>query len=69
MKLKNNNKNENTKNEVYFISAKDFGDLSPEERRLWVPIRRKHEKIPLFCKISLAVFRSEEHTSELQSQC
>lgn len=56
MKFKNNNKNENTKNEVYFISAKDFGDLSPEERRLWVPIRRKHEKIPLFCKISLAVF-------------
>lgn len=44
------------KNEIIdTISAKSYSDLDEEERKEWSPIKPGHEKIPLFCKISLCI--------------
>ena len=50
---KHNNKNIN--NDVYSITAKEFGEMAPDERQHWVPIPEKYEKIPMICKLSFVL--------------
>ena len=40
---------------IYSITAKEYADLSADERAEWSPVKAKYEKIPLFCKISLII--------------
>jgi hypothetical protein len=49
---KNHNKNI-VNNDVYLITAKEFGEKTPEERQKWWPVPRKYEKVPKICKFAL----------------
>lgn len=40
---------------IYSISAKEYAEMSAEERAMWSPVKAKYEKIPLFCKISFII--------------
>ena len=40
---------------IYSISAKEYAQMSAEERAMWSPVKAKYEKIPLFCKISFLI--------------
>ena len=41
--------------QIEYIDHDQYIALSPDERRLWVPIKKKYEKIPMWSKISLIV--------------
>ncbi len=55
MQLKKNSPKPPKDEIIYSISAKEYSEMSDNERAMWSPVKAKYEKIPLFCKISLIV--------------
>ena len=47
--------NQTSQPNKYSITAKEYSNLGPEERKQWSPVKEKYEKVPLFCKISLII--------------
>lgn len=53
MIFKNNHNKKFVKNDVYSITAKDFGEKTSEERQKWWPVPPKYEKTPKIFKFAL----------------
>src|SRR2546426_5044170 len=61
--------NDTATTEIYTLSLHDALPISLEPRLFYVRVPfRRQDQMPLF-DTALADFRSEEHTSELQSPC